>query len=238
MNAIILAAGAGKRLAGSGWSKPKCLLPMGSVTLLDNILLSLAEAGLTRATIVVGYRQDLLRAAAERAGLDLQFVVNDDYADTNTIYSLHLAREAMGEDFLYFNADVLFDRRIVARLLATQGSALAIQTGRCAQEEVKVIADGDGRIRRIGKDLDPALCLGEFIGVGKFCLPLMADFQEALRYYNDQAGQRKLFFEAAVDRICDGHRIAAVDIAPYPAIEIDTPEDLARAQELARTLGL
>jgi choline kinase len=238
MNAIILAAGAGKRLAASGWSKPKCLLPVGSITLLDNILLSLVEAGVTRATIVVGYRQDLVRAEAERGGLDLQFIVNDDYADTNTIYSLHLAREAMSEDFIYFNADVLFDRRIVARLLAVQGSALAVQTGRCAQEEVKVIADGDGRIRRIGKELDPKLCLGEFIGVGKFCLPLMGDFRDALAYYNDQTRQRKLFFEAAVDRICDRHRIAAVDIAPYPAIEIDTSDDLARAQELARTMGL
>jgi len=238
MNAIILAAGAGKRLAASGWTRPKCLLPAGSITLLDNILLSLSEHGIAKATIVVGYRQEEVRSAAAAHDLKLNFVVNSDYAETNTIHSLYLAREAMSEDFIYFNADVLFDRRIVGRLLEAPGSALAIQGGRCAKEEVKVIADGDGRIRRIGKELDPKLCLGEFIGVGKFHVPLMADFLKALRYYNDEVRQRKLFFEVAVDRICDQHVLTAVDIDPYPAIEIDTPEDLARAQELAKTLGL
>jgi choline kinase len=238
MNAIILAAGEGKRLASTGWSKPKCLLPAGRISLLDNILISLAEHGVTQATIVVGYQQELVRVAAAAHDLKLRFFVNHDYADTNTIHSLHLAREAMTEDFIYFNADVLFDRRIVGRLLEAKGSAMAIETKRCGREEVKVIADGDGRIRRIGKDLAPRRCMGEFIGVGKFCLAMMGDFLEALRYYNDEAKERKLFFEAAVDRICGRHHIMAVDIDPYPAIEIDTPEDLAKAQELAKALGL
>jgi choline kinase len=238
MNAIILAAGEGKRLIPSGWSKPKCLLPAGRITLLDNILLSLVEHGVSQAAIVVGYQQERVRAAAAAHNLKLRFFVNPDYVDTNTIYSLYLAREAMTEDFIYFNADVLLDRRIVGRLLEADGSALAIETKRCGREEVKVIADGNGRIRRIGKELAPRRCMGEFIGVGKFCTPMMADFLEALRYYNDEGKQRKLFFEAAVDRICGRHEILAVDIDPYAAIEIDTPQDLAKAGELAKALGL
>jgi len=64
MNAIILAAGAGRRLAEMGWTKPKCLLPVGSHTLLDRALSVFQASGINDITIVVGYEQELVIAAA------------------------------------------------------------------------------------------------------------------------------------------------------------------------------
>jgi len=236
MRGVILAAGRGKRLASMGFDKPKCLLPFGDQTLLDNIVASLGDNGIDRLAVVVGYRQELVLETVRRHPVHVDVVVNSDYAQTNTINSLYLAREHLGGDFVYFNADVLFDRRIVGRLLSERSSALAVEVGQCAEEEVKVIVDGEGRIVQIGKELRPGDCLGEFIGVGVFRAEVNDDLVDALRYYNEELEERGLFFEAAVERICDRHVVRAVDIDPYRAIEIDTPADLEAARALSDTI--
>ncbi len=236
MIGVILAAGRGKRLASMGFDKPKCLLPFGDWTLLDNIIASLTDNGIDRLAVVVGYRQELVLEAVKKHPVHIDVVVNSDYAQTNTINSLYLAREYLGEDFVYFNADVLFDRRIIERLLSERDSALAIEVGRCAEEEVKVIVDDERRIARIGKELRPADCLGEFVGIGVFRAEVNGDLVDALCYFNEELQERNLFFEAAVERICDRHVIRAVDIDPYRAIEIDTPEDFEAARVLADTI--
>ena len=232
MRAVILAAGRGKRLAPMGWDRPKCLLEFGPRSLLDNIIASLLENGIDRVALVVGYRQELVLEAMRRHPVQCDVVVNPEYAETNTINSLHRARAFLNEDFLYFNADVLFDRRIVARLLAHDGCAFAIDEGACGQEEVKVIVDDDRRIVRIGKALAPQECLGEFIGIGKFSRAACPDLLEALRDYNEERNQRNLFFESAVDDIVGQHVFLAVSIGRLAAIEIDSPEDYRAAGEL------
>lgn len=232
MRAIVLAAGTGNRLAPMGWSKPKCLLPFGERTLLDLLVDALRAVGVSELVVVVGYQRELVEQSLRTRAVECQFVVNHDYADTNTIHSLWLAGEYLDRDFLYFNADVLFDYRILELLIASPTSALAVDARACGEEEVKVIADENGRITRIGKKLPPADCLGEFIGIARFdratCTPLI----EALRVYNELQAERHRFFESAVDDILDRHEFRAVLIRDYPAVEIDTPDDYRRALDL------
>jgi choline kinase len=237
MKAIILAAGEGHRLAAAGWNKPKCLLPLNERTLLDNLMLSLIENGIQEAAIVVGYEKELVMGTASAHNLRITYFENPDYSNTNTVNSLWRAAQFANDDIIYFNADVLFDRCIVTRLIAHQGSALAIEIKPCGEEEVKVILDTDDRIVHIGKKLDPADCAGEFIGIGVFRREVWPDFLEALHYYNEVTKQRDLFFEAAVDRICSKNVIRGVDVAPYSVIEIDTPEDLKAAKQMAKSIN-
>jgi len=232
VRAIVLAAGTGKRLAPMGWNKPKCLLPFGERTLLDLLVDALRTVGVSELVVVVGYQRELVEKSLRLRAVECGFVVNNDYADTNTIHSLWLAREHLVDDFLYFNADVLFDHRILELLMAEPTSALAVDIKACGEEEVKVIAGDDGRIIRIGKKLPPGDCLGEFIGVARFdrdaCPPLV----EALRIHNEIQAGRQRFFESAVDDILDRHEFRAVSIEDYWAVEIDTPDDYQRALDL------
>ncbi|MHC4561628.1 MAG: phosphocholine cytidylyltransferase family protein [Planctomycetota bacterium] len=232
MKAVILAAGMGKRLAATGWDRPKCLLDFGGRTLLDHMLSSIRTCDIRRVVVVVGYRRELVRQAVAAHDIEAEFVVNDDYAETNTINSLYLAREHLNEDFVYFNADVLLDWRILPMLLDGDGGRLAIDVKHCGAEEVKVVVDGDGRITQIGKALPVEQCLGEFIGVGKFAESCCEDFAAELVRYNEQLGERNLFFESAVNDIVSRHVHHAVSIGELGAVEIDSPEDL----ELARRL--
>ncbi|MHC4131889.1 MAG: phosphocholine cytidylyltransferase family protein [Planctomycetota bacterium] len=232
MKGVILAAGRGERLALMGWDKPKCLLKFGGQTLLDNIVSSLLENSIDRLTVVVGYKKELVIDRLKQHQVTFDIVINKDYADTNTIHSLYLAREYLNEDFIYFNADVLFDSQLITRLVCRDGNVFAIEDKTCGEEEVKVIVDKDRRIIRIGKKLEPQECLGEFIGVGKFTESSCEAMVRSLCRFNEELGERDLFFEAAVDIILDEHVFYAMPLDDLRAIEIDNPDDYSSAKKL------
>jgi len=232
MKGVILAAGRGERLAPMGWDKPKCLLEFGGQTLLDNIVGALLENGINRVVVVVGYKQEDVLKALEKHPVTVETVVNEDYAETNTIHSLYLARKHLNEDFIYFNADVLFERELISHLAGRDGNVFAIEEKKCGAEEVKVIVGGDRRIVRIGKKLEPQECLGEFIGVGKFSESTCEAMVKSLCRFNEELGERNLFFEAAVDAILDEHFFYAMGLDGLGAIEVDNPDDYKRAKAL------
>ena len=165
MKSIILAAGVGRRL---GADMPKCMIEVAGTSIIHRQLAAFRAVGVTEFVVVVGHEQDRLRDhLADQPGR-FTFVVNERYAETNTIYSLYLARAHVDGAFFYSNGDVLFDRRLTERLQAADDpSVLAVLAGACGDEEVKVIVT-DGKITRIGKTLEPASCLGEFVGVARF----------------------------------------------------------------------
>jgi len=231
-NAVILAAGRGRRLASMGWDDPKCLLEFGDRTLLERMLDALRAHGIRQVAIVVGYRRERVEACAARTGLDCTFVANEAFETTNTIHSLWLARARLGRDFLYFNADVLFDAAIVGRLLAGPDGALAVEAGTCGDEEVKVMVDDADRIIRIGKALPPRDCLGEFIGIARFAGSVASTLIDTLDRYNRNLERRDLFFEAALSDMAPRHALQAMRIGSGRAIEIDTPDDYRKAAEL------
>lgn len=232
MKAVILAAGQGRRLASMGWDKPKCLLPCGNRTLLDNTLQANLAHGIRDVAIVVGYRRTWVEDAARCHSMNCEFIVNEDYATTNTIHSLWLAREYLNEGIVYFNGDVWFEPPVLSLLLNQSGSVLAVEVKRCGAEEVKVKVDLSGRITRIGKNLPPEEALGEFIGVGKFERTACPSLVESLHRFNEELGRRDLFFEAALDDILNRHVFLAAPLGDLKAVEIDTPDDYARAKSL------
>lgn len=235
MRAVILAAGASRRLGNLTNETPKSLLNIGDKSLLQNQLDALDSFGITEAMIVVGYlkEQIIARFGTQYKNLQLNYRVNELYAQTNTVYSLMLAGDYfLGHDFLYFNADVLFHPILLKRLLdSPHATALAVEAKPCGEEEVKVIVDSTGRVVRIGKQISSAESLGEFIGVAKFGAETTPDFLASLKAVVAE-GRQMSFFEAAVDRILSQHPMYAEDITGIPVVEIDFPEDLQRAREI------
>src|SRR6476619_1703843 len=124
MRGIILAAGKGSRLNGTAGDRPKCLVEIGGVTLVERQIRALELAGVDDITVVVGCQAEWVRA---RCGNRVTYVENTRYAETNSLYSLWLARALLYEGFVVLNCDVLFHPVLLDDLLAThQYAALLI----------------------------------------------------------------------------------------------------------------
>jgi choline kinase len=231
--AVILCAGVGQRLAPMGWDLPKCLLPVAGRTILDHALAALSIRETRSVTLVVGHRRELVESEAHRqTGLALDSVYNPDYATTNTIYSLWLARHHLADGFLLLNGDVLFDGSILDRLLVQPSSSVAVAVARCGSEDVKVAVDGAGCVLRIGKQLPPEQCLGESVGLARFDRDFALELVEALEEFVVRRGERGLFFEAAVESTLARRSLRCCPIDDLRAIEIDTPEDYGAARRM------
>lgn len=113
MQAIILAAGMGRRLGEYTRDNTKCMLPVNGVRLIDRVLGQLSQLGLSRVVIVVGYKgQNLIDYIGHRYddSLKIEYVDNPVYDKTNNIYSLSLAKDKLQEDdTLLIESDLIFD---------------------------------------------------------------------------------------------------------------------------------
>ena len=121
MQAIILAAGMGKRLGEYTKDNTKCMLPVNGVRLIDRVLTQLSSLNLNRVVIVVGYKgQNLINYIGSRYDdkLHIEYVNNPIYDKTNNIYSLALAKDKLQEDdTLLIESDLIFSDRLFSMAL-------------------------------------------------------------------------------------------------------------------------
>lgn len=116
MQAIILAAGMGRRLGSLTADNTKCMVEVNGRCLIDRMLGQLSALRLDRIVIITGYEGEKLRRHVERnhPQLNVQFVDNPVYERTNNIYSLWLARDYMkADDTLLLESDIIFDDEIL-----------------------------------------------------------------------------------------------------------------------------
>ncbi len=121
MQALLLAAGMGKRLGKYTKGQTKCMVHVGGKTLLEHAANALKAAGVYKLTIVVGHAaQGLMDFAKENlSDMELHFIENRDYAVTNNIYSLYLARDVLAEDdTILLESDLIFEPQLITNLLA------------------------------------------------------------------------------------------------------------------------
>ena len=129
MQAIILAAGMGKRLGEYTRNNTKCMVPVNGTPLIDRMLNQLSRLNLNRVVIVVGYEGKKLKeyVGEERNGLRIEYIENSVYDRTNNIYSLALAKEKMQEDdTLLLESDLIFEDSMLSLLLDNPFPNLAL----------------------------------------------------------------------------------------------------------------
>lgn len=233
--ALILAAGLGSRLRPLTDTTPKCLLDVGGKTILARQLERVAAAGIRRAVVVTGYLGDLVEAHLRGAAQSLEVVTapNPDYATTGNCMSVLAARGAVATGGVVIcDGDVVLTGDALSRLVADP-SASALLLDRetpLGGEEMKALVDGAGGVRRLAKELDPAACAGESIGIQKVsgpALPIFWATLEAMRSAGDTQG----YYEDAFQRmIAAGVSFRTVPIGHHEWTEIDDLADLEDAR--------
>jgi L-glutamine-phosphate cytidylyltransferase len=230
VGAVILAAGRGTRLGARYGSLPKCLLGLGGTTLLGRQLAALRACGVQAVTVVAGFQAarvaDACRTAAE-------VIVNPRFAETNSLYSLWLARARLAEGAVVMNGDVLFHPQLLRDLLSSRHEDALLVAYRDAaassfgDEEMKVRVRG-GRVLDLSKALPPGEADGENVGMARFSRAggvLLAGLLDDLV----AAGCERDWAPRAFQAFAARRPLHAVGTRGFPWIEIDFADDYLRA---------
>lgn len=134
MQAIILAAGMGKRLGRYTKDATKCMVPVNGKTLIEYAIESLIQNNIKKLIIVVGYKSQILIDFISSKfnetnlnGMKIEYIENKVYDKTNNIYSLYLAcNELVKDDTILLESDLIFKPEIITELLQNKDKNLAV----------------------------------------------------------------------------------------------------------------
>jgi L-glutamine-phosphate cytidylyltransferase len=216
MQAVILAAGAGKRLGGK-IPKPLTSLVNGK-TIIDFQVEHLSKIiGAKNIIVVVGYKKEMIMSKLPH----LSFVDNEAFAQTNTSKSLLLALRKVNDDVMWLNGDVYFDAGVLTLLLKTGFSCCLVDRKQCGPEEVKYDLNEDGFIHHISKTVPKSE--GECLGINVILKKDLDAFRNELEIVNNQD-----YFEKALENLTISKkiRLKPVDAGELYCNEIDFEEDL------------
>ena len=216
MKVVILAAGIGTRL-GKAYPKTLTSLKDGKSILSHQIDGLCQYVNREDIYIVVGYKKGLIMEVFP----DLSHIDNDRYDETNTSQSLLIALNHISdEDILWLNGDIVFDHRVIGRLLDYGKSCMAVNTAQVGDEEVKYRTNEMGHVIEISKEVGSPQ--GESVGIHNIPakeVPIL------IKYLSDCKDQD--YFEKGLElAIQDGLEVSPIDISDLNCIEIDFPEDL------------
>lgn len=236
MQLVILAAGMSIRLQPLTNDIPKCLLKIGEKTILQGIIENFLFYNIFEIIIVTGFMEKKIKDYINNSfpGLKITFISNDVYDLTNNCYSLWLSKNFINQDFFLIDSDILFDKRIIDKLLKSgYENCLAVEKNdNLGKEEIKVKIDDNFLIKNISKVVEPSESYGESIGIEKFSINFAKKLFERLEFNILKHDEKNLFYEKTFeDLINEGENIHCVDISEYKCIEIDFKEDLDRAEK-------
>lgn len=152
MQAIILAAGMGKRLGELTKGNTKCMVEVGGETLIARLLRQLDKQHLSKIILVIGYKAQELKnyLATIQIQTPVEFVENTVYDQTNNIYSLYLAKDYLvAEDTLLFESDLIMEDAVITKLLQYPYPDLAlVDKYESWMDGTVVTIDEENRIQR------------------------------------------------------------------------------------------
>lgn len=250
MQAIILAAGMGKRLRSYTKNATKCMVPVNGKTLIEYTIEALVENNIDRLVIVVGYKGQLLKDfiaskfnAKNLNGMKIEYIENPIYDTTNNIYSLYLACDEMAKDnTILLESDLIFKPSIIRELIENRDKDLAVVSpfepwmdGTCTElDENNYITNildkahfNWGNTHSYFKTVNIYKFSKEF--TTRYYIPFLEAYQKAFgkNEYYEQVLKVLSFLSASV--------LKGLVVNPDDWYEIDDPADLAIAEDKFKT---
>jgi len=238
MIAVILAAGSSYRMRPLTDHMPKALLRIGGKPVLGQILENIVANGIKDVLFVTGYHEEMIKefVQAQNHNLNVRYITNEIYASTSDSVSVWKTKpHAQGQEILLIDSDQWFYPQVIEKLLeAKEPDVIAINCkDQIDEEAVKVVLNADNRVLEMGKPVEIRKAAGEAVGVRKFSPAFMDKLYAVLERRIVKEGILDQVFEYSVQEMLENSvPLHAVDTSEWPSIEMDTPEDYARAQKL------
>lgn len=237
LKAIILAAGEGTRLRPYTLDRPKCLVEVDGISLLDRQLAVLATEAIQPIILIGGYRAEMLK----RPGIELR--INPRYAETNMVWTLFCAEDDLEGDVIICYGDIVYSREVLQAILKSEADiSVAIDLEwesywRARNENPLDDAETlklhpDGRIYEIGqkpKSLEEIE--GQYMGLIKFSAKGIKTLKQV--FYDAKEAENLL--GKSVEKAYMTDLLQAVINSGYPVhsvpvqggwVEVDTVSDL------------
>ena len=248
MQAVILAAGMGRRLGSLTEDRTKCMVKLHGVTLLERSLDALSDVGITRIVLVVGYKSQgvRLRIGDSYAEVPVTYIENPRYASTNNIYSLYLARrELEKDDTLLLESDLVYDPKILHDLVANPAPNVAVvDRHRPWMDGTVVTISNDNTIQEFisKKKVDPTEYDRYYKTVNIYKLSkeyLINGYMPFLEAYVQSVGYNEYYEQVlSIVTSLETQKLAAMPLAGEKWYEIDDPQDYQIAQTLFAPIEL
>ena len=228
MKALILNSGLGHRMGVLTSEQPKCMTEISAhETILSRQLRLLADAGVTEIVMTTGYYDEVLVRYCQSLELPMHiaFVNNPLYAETNYIYSIYCARDALrDDDIVLMHGDLVFEAGVLEDVLASERSCMKVSsTLPLPEKDFKAVVH-DGRVEKVGVEFfDNAMEAQALYHLKEADWKLWLD--KICEYC--ESGDRKCYAEKAFNEISADCTVYAFDARDRLCAEIDTPEDLA-----------
>jgi len=251
MKAIILAAGMGTRLGKYTENLPKCMLEFQGKTLIQHQVDTLRACGITDITIVKGFAPEKIQIEG------VKYLISKDYATTNMVETLFCAKEEMGGEILVCYADILYEKRVLQKILAS-----SVDIGVTVDDDYwdywnarlnepeddteSFVVDDEGKIIDLG---DTACGMEKatirYVGLIKFtkkgvdALKKVYEENRGKHFHLDQPWKRSKSFKKAymtcmLQALIDaGYRVDPIVIT-HGWMEFDTVEDYEKATQWAK----
>ena len=234
MKALILNSGLGSRMGELTKTHPKCMTEIApGETIVSRQLRMLSEAGVKEIVMTTGVFEEVLREYCDGLGLPIriQYVRNPLCRETNYIYSIYCAREALEDEILLMHGDLVFEESVLRELMDSEKSCMAVSSAvPLPEKDFKAVVTG-GVIRKVGIEFfedavaaQPLYHLRKndwmkWLGkIGEFC----------------EAGNVKVYAENALNELDGACGIVPMDVGVRLCGEIDNPEDLERMKGALR----
>jgi len=222
MKAIIMAAGIGRRLHALNINKPKCLINIGSTTLIRRSVNLLVSKGISDITVIVGYKSDLIRNELNN---DVAYFENPDFHITNSIKSLWYAKDLLEDDVLLLNGDLYYEPDILDYAInQTNPVVMLADSTRIDKADYRFGFSGN-QINRFGKHLTNYETDGEYVGIVRIDQCFIKRFKQTLEEMIT-SGETNIWWEDVLYSFIEKQiPIHYFDVAGTFWSEVDTLQD-------------
>lgn len=238
MKAVILLAGKGRRIQETLGGEHKALISILGRPSLEYLIKNIKNAGIKDLVPVVGYRGEEVLSFIRMIKGDLNIfpVWNYDYEKTNNLYSLLQAEPVVrGEDFVLINGDMVFDYRLLAKVVRQEGASIAVDTMHYSEDidSPKVLVK-NGFIHDLGRHIEKKMGYGYAVGIYHFSRELAERFfmlSSKLVLKNPDLG-----FHDPLRYLFHDFSIYPCDTENFLWMDIDEKDDIEKAGRYIKTL--
>tara|TARA_Y100001933_G_scaffold265191_1_gene336721 strand:+ start:12361 stop:14166 length:1806 start_codon:yes stop_codon:yes gene_type:complete len=246
--ALILAAGFGNRMKPLTDANHKTLLNIAGESILGRIINSLEEEKITTIYIVTGYKDNQIKEFIDNnfSHLEISYIHNPRYRETNNIYSLSLALENIyiNQNLILIESDLIYQKNVLKRLLESNYKNAALVSKYSTGMDGTVVSVSDNYITGV---FPPHLHTDEFdfsnkfktLNIYKFSAEFCnGDFKKFLTFYSSMIDE-SCYYELILGIVIYMNResIAAVDVDVLDWAEVDDPNDLSLAEFIFNSKG-